>query len=698
VSINSETGHTSTVADLSAAPPILAVSTFSRVQRVYYYISAATANIHRVNVHTRKHLSPITISKSTGNNRVIAMAHSESQDLIYALEAPWPVTALDSIALAVYSPRRGAVHSRHITSLEARDVSFGALPAIAFKVSQGEISIFGVNGAHTRYVVATNVTTRTFVDWLGQPVYFGNLRVRIPELSAISTPPHPSPTSSFVVTVTGANFGLNDVGQIVKIGEFECAESIWISDYAITCRLPDFTVSEALREDSTMMDSASRIDLSVHVPQTGSTAAVKSVAAPAIVSIESWHQITPTASSALAYPCTLTVSGRGFHEPYSAYRCILSTDHHIVVTGAPVAYSRGRLVFEQPIWSASAAVTNVTLRRISEGADFQTYTPDTTVHFAETVVGSASVFEFKEAWETLSSPSALAMSSTVLTVTGAGFDTAHDLNVLSSEFLHIHRAENRTKYACVFSSANSSGGQLQLAATTLNNRQLTCTLLPWNLPGQVVQFRLFRGLVITPGGGEGGGGNAGGEEMGVPGDTRYSWSEVEHMKDGVNQTSNGIAFEFVQGWLSLSPSRGAIGDGTVINIVGFGFNTSSRYVCAFSSTATGNISGYSAAHQAIAGDVFACVRVRVSVFVCMLEFMYVHIYTYASIHIDIYMYAFQKNCSGKHEGSMYNIDFLYNMKKRYMIHIPCPSLFVSRAYMYTSMYVGIFTFKKMSSV
>jgi hypothetical protein len=166
-------------------------------------------------------------------------------------------------------------------------------------------------------------------------------------------------TTSYVLTVTGVNFGLSDVGQTVMTGNFECVQSRWISDYAITCQLSDFTTSEALRENSPIIDSGGLMDLTVRVPRVDVATAgngevpqelVVSRAVSAVVSIESWLRITPTRQSALAYAHRVTVTGLGFHEPYEEYRCFFSNDHHVVMTGAPLSHSRRELIFMGLTW------------------------------------------------------------------------------------------------------------------------------------------------------------------------------------------------------------------------------------------------------------------------------------------------------------------------------------------------------------
>ncbi len=430
VSIDIQTGHVTSVAELPA-PPVLAVSALSRVERVYYYVDAATHDIGRVKLpslpvlvgprpqqghDSGKHLPPIRLQSSSGSGpseHIIAMVHTEFQDLIYALQAPWPLSYRDAIALAIYNPRRSSLQARYITSLSPRSFAFGALPQVAFKISEGQIGIFAATGSarweaprsaeeahiptwegtHTIYEIGSNTTTTLNVSWLshssahppGRPVFFGPLDARYPEISAIATSPMPPQhlNSTLLLTITGANFGLRDVGQVVRVGGIDCVPSDWISDYAMTCKMPDFSAQDTRQATSALMAAGSKVNLTVHVPQADDLAcSVVSPAATALVSIETWDRISPSSSSALGHRRNITISGRGFHEPYAAYRCVFSTDNHAVMSGAPLAAQASLLVFEQPLWIASAARTSVSVRRISTHADFQIYTPDSTVHFA----------------------------------------------------------------------------------------------------------------------------------------------------------------------------------------------------------------------------------------------------------------------------------------------------------------------------
>jgi hypothetical protein len=73
----------------------------------------------------------------------------------------------------------------------------------------------------------------------------------------------------------------------------------------------------------------------------------------------------------------------------------------------------------QPEWLAAAATTTLSLKRISDGADFQII-PEIIVHFARGFEGQAPVFEFEEAWAALSTYEAKALGGSIITVTGEG--------------------------------------------------------------------------------------------------------------------------------------------------------------------------------------------------------------------------------------------------------------------------------------
>ena len=358
ISISVSSGNVTNIADLSAAYPRLAVSAFSRAQGVYFYVCANTRNLCRVNVRTRKLLSAIPVLQD-GDNNIIAMEYDENQDAVYALQGSFPFDEAYEITLVVYHVRHAAQQSTRITSLSGPvDFKFGTMPQVVFALSTGRISIF-THGRLTHYSLSTNQTNRAPLAAITDlPIYFGELKKRQPRISAISTPPF-AMTTSYVLTVTGVNFGLSDVGQTVMTGNFECVQSRWISDYAITCQLSDFTTSEALRENSPIIDSGGLMDLTVRVPRVDVATAgdgevpqelVVSRAVSAVVSIESWLRITPTRQSALAYAHRVTVTGLGFHEPYEEYRCFFSNDHHVVMTGAPLSHSRRELIFMGPTW------------------------------------------------------------------------------------------------------------------------------------------------------------------------------------------------------------------------------------------------------------------------------------------------------------------------------------------------------------
>ena len=359
ISISVSSGNVTNIADLSAAYPRLAVSAFSRAQGVYYYVCAGSRNLCRVNVRTGELLSAIPVSPD-GDNNIIAMAHDENQDAVYTLQGSFPFDRAYKISVVVYNARHATQQSARITSfLGPVDFKFGTMPQVVFALSAGRISIFA-HGVLIHYSLERDQIMRMPLGeaMADLPIYFEELRMRQPRVSAISTPPL-AMTTSYLLTVTGANFGLSDVGQIVKVGDFACAQSEWISDNVMMCQLPEFTSSEALRDDSTIIDSGGLMDLTVRVPRpnilgTSDNSApreeVVSPAVSAIASTESWQLITPTRQSALAYAHQVTVTGQGFREPYEEYRCIFSNDHHVVRTGGPLRHSHRELIFSGPTW------------------------------------------------------------------------------------------------------------------------------------------------------------------------------------------------------------------------------------------------------------------------------------------------------------------------------------------------------------
>jgi hypothetical protein len=168
-------------------------------------------------------------------------------------------------------------------------------------------------------------------------------------------------------------------------------------------------------------------------------------------------------------------------------------------------------------------------------------------------------------------------------------------------------------FQCIFSGSDtgpsgSSETQFTLAvpAITVSHRRLTCALATWPSAAQgTVVFRLFRGVGMFPkvrsGSGisdPGVGVLSEGGRLGFPGDARYTWSEVQRTENGQDAIDSSVDFTILQVWRSVKPTRASIGDGRVLHVSGFGFSTSTGYVCAFSSL--GNVSGYDAEHQTAA--------------------------------------------------------------------------------------------------
>lgn len=137
-----------------------------------------------------------------------------------------------------------------------------------------------------------------------------------------------------------------------------------------------------------------------------------------------------------------------------------------------------------------------------------------------------------------------------------------------------------------------------------SHRQLTCTLVPWLFKAQRITFRLYRGLSKSTSSNYSSSSTTNmlsdNGLIDVPGDLRHNWSEVARTENSLDTSFSGVPFDFWEGWQSAEPTRSVIGDGTAIQIQGFGFDPSATYVCAFSRLGTENVSGFRAEHQAAA--------------------------------------------------------------------------------------------------
>ena len=325
--------------------------------------------------------------------------------------------------------------------------------------------------------------------------------------------------------------GIGSVTSFVVSPLPEPAETSWISDNVIVCKLPhhpDFA-RRSLR------DLNLDVLLSVHDRLSNIVRAV--------TFIESWEgSISPESVNVLTYPTNFTLKGDGFQAPFRSYRTIFSGHDHLSVSGPPIFHNRTQLTFEFPDWLSSASQTRITLQRMGNEALLSW--PDTVIHHP----GAPVISYFQEAWEHILPSSALTEGAQVVTITGSGFEVKPD-----ASYFCVFQENTTLINSSLASNPDSPQPNLMIRARVLSHRHATCNVSGWAFRAGEVSIWFL-----------------------------HDTAPVDRTVSGYIANSSSLPFVFTQGWSSLTPTQSTIQDNLPVYITGFGFDVHGTYVCVFS--------------------------------------------------------------------------------------------------------------------
>jgi hypothetical protein len=553
ISLDPETGQKRHLVALDEKPRV-ALTTYSRRDRVYYYIQGS-GDIQRVSflgiasggenvvadgaeAQVPSQLSPIRVRGESGKREdVLAMSFCDHDGMLYTLQGPWPPANNDPISLTSYDPESGQPLLRVATPILGSDISFSIN---AFHVNMTKIVMITSNGEYVTYDMDSTLVTRERTQDIGLRgvAIMAVLRLQnsSPLVTALTTPSVLT-NSGAQVTVAGFNFGMRDFSPVVAFLPpllLPCKWSRWLSDNAIVCMgFPELDVLKNEISGDSSIDSR----VSVHNRLSHSFGI--------IVFAESWDgKMTTRSACVLTFPTSFNIYVHGLLpqiEPYR-YRTVFSNSAYLAASGPPTSYNDTHLTFEVPAWLSSAGLATVQLRRFS--SSLMSW-PDVRVPHA----GSAVTFEFTEAWERMSSATSEAEGSHVVTIVGAGFDT----HSRSSYFCHLQHNPQEYKNMSLYEASIATPMRLTATSTVISYRHVVCNFSEWPVAAGTVHMWFLHGDIPVP-----------------------------RTSSGQSASPPSLPFVFTQGWKSFDPSKGSMTEPTHVQIMGFGFNTTGVYLCVFS--------------------------------------------------------------------------------------------------------------------
>jgi len=314
------------------------------------------------------------------------------------------------------------------------------------------------------------------------------------------------------VTITGLNFALT--GHLVaKLDGMPCT-TVRLSASRLYCTVPP-----------TIDVNAGHV-FSVSVDIGGLTS--REVGQAGQFQFDAWKTASPASFFTLMPGAIITVSGSGFFEPFTRYRCAFGAPEFHVLSGPPIMSSHSSLEFNVPVWHYSTK-SDMELSLLHASSDVGANTIlDRAVHHDSILplrVNLSEMFGHYAPAGALSDG-----SSEALRILGLGFDP--------------------DGYQCMFSSDDPAQHFVRVLASVRSNHEIICTIPKWPYSHGVTRLYL--------------------RKKGLP---------VQYFIQGMPMPSESANFTFKHHWISAQPLSGLITGDTQITIVGYGFDANEAYQC-----------------------------------------------------------------------------------------------------------------------
>ena len=498
---------------------LFSVSAFDRFSRVYYYVDAATRNIMAFSIPLSKfwQLSPFS-----EDNQVFSMIYDDYRSELCVFTGAWPIKPKRLIHMSRIKPTAPVeIIESYLTSLDPSILMLGSV-ACDFAL---EYCLFA---SQSGTIVKYDIDTNHSFEYPGFP---GTSMVdilfyidRIPILRAVN----PCSVNFDVaeLTIYGFNFGLRSNRIHARIGNVLCNQTILESDRLLICS----TLS--------LSNSFGRASLSITIQNDNHLEHFENVV---YVLGDSWTELLPkTNFISLAFGQQIVFNSNSF-LPQTAYRCLFASESHGALCDPPFTVNTTCVTFAMPLWLGIGQETSTYLLSGQE-YDGQ-FRPNRVVPSDSGSITKA----FSPSWISVT-PRCVNLSlgdhETVIEFFGLGFDPSKVT-------------------MCTFSNNGN------LSAIYVTTRVILCAISPATsrfMKAGIEHVFPFQWI----------------------GDTHdivfYNKSCLSDLESCMSHSSFPKCCPTIQlngMWISIKPTIGLIGGGTLITVFGLGFNSVMDIDCYF---------------------------------------------------------------------------------------------------------------------
>eukprot|EP00960_Hanusia_phi_P029934 748287-Hanusia_phi.AAC.2 len=478
VVFNLSSGETSMIRKLENSVR-LHVSALSSGLGIYFLIETDDSILC---FHMESNTTEVLDYRPKVGRKILGAKYDDDKCRLVLLESSWP-DVNDFVTLTYIAFPSYAVTAQ-VTSLQSSFISHGGKFCMDFQ--RNLIVVVLPNRTVFEFFIDANHTVSHNIALDGNVVAAGVNEDKSPRIEAISSTEIFE--KQFSVFIRGRNFGYRRMNQNVRMDGIDCSETFWRSNEDLTCFLPSFL----------LQSQAQLISYSVTVGSMQSP----SVLASTIV--HTWFQLEPVAAPIRYSSLKLTITGKGFVEPFKDYRCLFVGNEGSVMSKSPLSSTRGELVFMLPTWPFPAGPCSVHLCILGS---------DGVQNIVRQVVPvfdpKNQTFEFMESWESVLPTfqnTSFAFNSFDVVLVGVGFNA-------------------KRNYSCNFVSTAIPSNNLIVTGVAQSLRFLRCRFPGWPYQADNITF-----------------------------DVLYNDKSLIFRDGSAMESSSPIqSFQILESWISISP-------------------------------------------------------------------------------------------------------------------------------------------------
>ena len=510
---------------VTPCPVLFSTSAYDRLNRVYFYVDPNSKMIMAFSVERSEFWGIYNFV-----TEVFGIICDEQRSLLLVFLGIWPSYPDSKLHLLTIDYKKDSfslpqIVSSFVTAVDAFDVKPGPVTCDFVKEY---CLLAGARGSLVEYNMNTNQSTKYDVTQGDRIVDFQFYIPRTPTLRIVS--PSQLQSRGAKLTIYGTNFGLTVQGLAIKLGNIKCNQLVYIADYLVFCLFAQ------------LRGSFDSISLGMTIMNENYIQFFENVVT---IQGDSWSQLLPVSKFVtLAFAQNITFTGDQFSSSYM-YRCLFAAAEYFAVCASPIAGNKSALVFELPLWLSFGQDTTVLLLNGQEYLG--SFQPSFIVQ-KETADISAT---FVQSWAAVS-PKCLDLTDhkTLITFYGLGFDP------LSLD-----------SYVCRFLTNHN------LSVVRISFRQIDCAISVLRVDSMVAAI-----------------------DTGFPSQSlgvhfqNVAYYNVSCSKNSLLEACTCDCeidkmccpqVQFNGNWNSMKPTVGTIGAGTIVTILGMGFNIQIKYQCSF---------------------------------------------------------------------------------------------------------------------